>query len=146
MSAVKAFLIEPMDGTIRPVTINLEGSYAEIKRLVKCDMIDIVRVSGSDIIVDDNGLNETVPCLTEVAGAPTPIAGNLLVTASDRLGELADVTDTIEAVAARFTIVRPMLRPVIVVSERPGVIAAEIVRVEIFLDRSAPKVMEAVEV
>lgn len=86
-----------------------------------------------------------MPCLTQVTGAPTPIAGNLLVTASDRLGELADVTDTIEAVAARFTIVRPMLRPVIVVSERPGVIAAEIVRVEIFLDRSAPKVTEAVE-
>ncbi|MCM5689732.1 hypothetical protein M8037_13130 [Sinorhizobium meliloti] len=42
MSAVKAFLIEPMAGAIRPVTINLEGSYAEIKDFVKCDMIDIV--------------------------------------------------------------------------------------------------------
>ncbi|TAA51665.1 hypothetical protein [Shinella sp. JR1-6] len=145
MSAVKAFLIEPMAGTIRPVTINLEGSYAEIKDFVKCDMIDIVRVNGLDIIVDDNGLGGTVPCLTEVAGAPTPLAGNLLVTKSDRLGELADVTEAIEVVAALFVIARPVLRPVIVVSERPGVIAAEIARVEIILDRSAPKVLQASE-
>ena len=145
MSAVKAFLIEPMAGAIRPVTINLEGSYAEIKTLVKCDMIDIVRVNGFDIIVDDNGLNDTVPCLTEVAAAPTPLAGNLLVTKSDRLGELIDVTENIEAVAPLFTIIRPVLRPVIEVSERPGVIAAEIVRVEIILDRSAPKIGETAE-
>jgi len=145
MTVVKAFLIEPMAGTIRPVTINLEGSYAEIKAIVKCDMIDIVRVSGFDIIVDDNGLNETVPCLTEIAGAPTPIAGNLLVTKSDRLGELADVTEAIDAVAALFTIVRPALHPVIVVSERPGIIAAHITRVEIILDRSTPHIVEAAE-
>nr|WP_314095319.1 hypothetical protein [uncultured Shinella sp.] len=145
MNAVKAFLIEPTAGTIRPVTINLEGSYAEIKELVNCDMIDIVRVNGLDIIVDDNGLNETVPFLTEVVGAPTPLAGNLLVTKSDRLGELADVTESIEAVASMFIIVRPVLRPVIVVSGRPGVIAAQIVHVEIFLDRSTPKLTEAVE-
>jgi len=145
MNAVKAFLIEPMAGTIRPVTITLEGSYAEIKTLVKCDMIDIVRVNGFDIIVDDNGLNDTVPCLTEVATAPTPLAGNLLVTKSDRLGELVDVTESIEAVASMFIIIRPALRPVIVVSERPGVIAAEIVHVEIFLDRSIPKAVETAE-
>ncbi|WP_226623188.1 DUF3846 domain-containing protein [Brucella anthropi] len=145
MSAVKAFLIEPMASTIRPVTINLEGSYAEIKAFVKCDMIDIVRVSGFDIIVDDNGLNETVPCLTEIAGAPTPIAGNLLVTKSDRLGELADVAEAIDAVAALFTIVRPLLHPVIMVSERPGIIAAHITRVEIILDRSTPQIVEAAE-
>ncbi|MBN9056701.1 MAG: hypothetical protein J0H80_23725 [Rhizobiales bacterium] len=145
MSAVKAFLIEPMAGAIRPVTINLEGSYAEIKDFVKCDMIDIVRVNGFDIIVDDNGLGDTVPCLTEVAGAPTPLAGNLLVTKSDRLGELADVTEAIEAIASLFVIIRPVLRPVIMVSERPGVIAAEIARVEIILDRSAPKAVEAIE-
>ncbi|ANH08551.1 hypothetical protein [Shinella sp. HZN7] len=145
MSAVKAFLIEPMAGTIRPVTINLEGSYAEIKNLVKCDMIDIVRVNGLDIIVDDNGLGDTVPCLTEVAGAPTPLAGNLLVTKSDRLGELVDVTEAIEKIAKIIVIVRPVLRPVIVVSERPGVIAAEIARIEIILDRSAPKVLAAAE-
>ncbi|GAA5666363.1 hypothetical protein Brsp07_04876 [Brucella sp. NBRC 14130] len=145
MSAVKAFLIEPMAGTIRPVTINLEGSYAQIKAFVKCDLIDIVRVNGLDIIVDDNGLDDTVPCLTEVAGAPTPLAGNLLVTKSDRLGELADVTESIEALASLFVIVRPLLRPVIVVTERPGVIAAQIVHVEIFLDRSVPKIVETVE-
>lgn len=145
MSAIKGFLIEPMAGTIRPVTINLEGSYAEIKELVKCEMIDIVRVNGFDIIVDDNGLGDTVPCLTEVAGAPTPLAGNLLVTKSDRLGELADVTEAIEAIAPLFVIVRPILRPVIVVSERPGVIAAEIARVEIILDRRAPQIADAAE-
>lgn len=145
MSAVKAFLIEPMAGTIRPVAINLEGSYAEIKGFVECDLIDIVRVSGFDIIVDDNGLDETVPCLTEIAGTPSPIAGNLLVTKSDRLGELADVTEAIEAVAALFTIVRPLLHPVITVSERPGLIAAHVSLVEIILDRSMPKVVETVE-
>jgi len=145
MSAVTAFLIEPMAGTIRPVTINLEGSYAEIKALVKCDMIDIVRVNGFDIIVDDNGLSDTVPFLTETAGAPTPLAGNLLVTKSDRLGELADVTESIEAVASMFVIVRPVLRPVIVVSERPGLIAAQIAHVEVILDRSTPKAAEIAE-
>ncbi|MGQ3296195.1 MAG: hypothetical protein ACT6U0_28855, partial [Shinella sp.] len=88
---------------------------------------------------------DTVPCLTEVAGAPTPLAGNLLVTKSDRLGELVDVTEAIEGVAALFAIVRPVLRPVIVVSERPGIIAAEIARIEIILDRSAPKAVKAVE-
>jgi hypothetical protein len=145
MNAVKAFLIEPMAGTIRPVTINLEGSYAEIKTFVKCDMIDIVRVNGFDIIVDDNGLNDTVPCLTDVVTTPSPLAGNLLVTKSDRLGELVDVTESIEAVASMFIIIRPVLRPVIVVSERPGVIAAQIVHVEIFLDRSMPKAVETAE-
>ena len=79
------------------------------------------------------------------AAAPTPLAGNLLVTKSDRLGELIDVTENIEAVAPLFTIIRPVLRPVIEVSERPGVIAAEIVRVEIILDRSAPKIGETAE-
>ncbi|MCM5689731.1 hypothetical protein M8037_13125 [Sinorhizobium meliloti] len=102
-------------------------------------------MNGFDIIVDDNGLGDTVPCLTEVAGAPTPLAGNLLVTKSDRLGELADVTEAIEAIASLFVIIRPVLRPVIMVSERPGVIAAEIARVEIILDRSAPKAVEAIE-
>lgn len=145
MNAIKAFLIEPMAGTICPVTINLETSYAEIKGFVKCDMIDIVRVNGFDVIVDDNGLGDTVPCLREVAGVPTPLAGNLLVTKSDRLGDLADVTEAIEAVASLFVIIRPVLRPVIMVSERPGVIAAEIARVEIILDRSAPKVVDAAE-
>lgn len=145
MTAIKAFLIEPMAGTIRPVTIRRESSYADIKDFVKCDMIDIARVSGFDIIVDDNGLNDTVPCLTEVAGAPTPLAGNLLVTMSDRLGDLADVTEAIEAVAPLFTIIRPLLHPVIEVSERPGMVAAQLTRVEIIIDRSTPKVVEAAE-
>ena len=67
------------------------------------------------------------------------------MTKSDRLGELADVTESIEALASLFVIVRPLLRPVIVVTERPGVIAAQIVHVEIFLDRSVPKIVETVE-
>lgn len=60
MSAVKAFLIEPMAGTIRPVTINLEGSCAEIKRLVKCDMIDIVRLNGLES--SSMTMGWTIPC------------------------------------------------------------------------------------
>lgn len=145
MSAVKAFLVEPIAGTIRPVTIDLEGSYAEIKGFVKCQMIDIVRVNGFDIIVDDNGLGDTVLCLTEVAGAPTPLAGNLLVTKSDRLGELLHVAEAIKAAAPLFVIIQPVLSPVIMVSARPGVITGEIARVEILLARSAPKVSDAAE-
>ncbi|MCV9967702.1 hypothetical protein OIU34_38430 [Pararhizobium sp. BT-229] len=146
MSVIKAFLIEPQAGTIRPVTINRENSYLDIKAHLNCDMIDIVRLEGGhDIIVDDNGLAETLPCITEVTGGQTPLAGNLLFTKSDEWGELVDVTETIKTVASLFTIVRPVLHPVIVVSERPGVIATHLTRIEISLDRSAPKVVEAAE-
>jgi hypothetical protein len=146
MSAVKAFLIEPLAGTIRPVTINRESSYVDIMAHLKCDMIDIVRLEcGHDIIVDDNGLEETLSCLTEVTGAPTPLAGNLLFTKSDEMGELVDVTEDIETAASRFTVVRPVLHPVIGVSERPDVVAVDLMRIEISLDRSAPRVVEAAE-
>lgn len=76
MTAIKAFLIEPLAGTIRPVTIDRENSYLDIKTYLKCDMIDIVRLEdGHEIIVDDDGLDETLPCITEVRGGQTPLAG-----------------------------------------------------------------------
>ncbi|WLS01139.1 hypothetical protein [Shinella sumterensis] len=142
MSAVKAFLIEPMAGTIRPVTINLKSSYSDIKRLLKCQMIDIVRVSGFDIIVDDNGLNKAVECLTNVEGAPHPLAGNLLVTKSDRLGELVDVSEAIEDVATLFSIIRLEHHPELVAGDGSAT-GDLILRIKIRLDHIPLKVVNA---
>ncbi|WP_322886959.1 hypothetical protein [Sinorhizobium medicae] len=52
---------------------------------------------------------------------------------------------SIEEIAKFFVIIRPVLRPVVVVPERLGVIAAEIAHVEIILDRSAPKAVDAAD-
>ena len=146
MSAVKAFLIEPMAGTIRPVSINLENRHTAITDLLGCMMTDFVRLGDNNVVfVDFNGLDETVPYLTEVAGGASPLAGNLLLARMDENGELVDMTETIEDAARRFTIVRVLLQTAMVVSEIIDTEQTYIARVSIGLGRSTPEVTEAAE-
>lgn len=146
MSTVKAFLIEPMAETIRPVMIDPENRHAVMSDLLDCLMTDFVRLeSGHVIFADFNGLKESLPCLTEIVGGPAPLAGNLLFARMDEKGELVDVTEEIESVARRFTIVRPYLHSVI---ETVGIADREevyITSIEIQLGRSIPEAAEVAE-
>ena len=80
MKTTKAYLVEPLIGTIRIVAVPQENRLAVIRNLIGCDLIDMVQINETlAIVVDDNGLQEALPCVTQLHGYPSPLAGNLLI-------------------------------------------------------------------
>jgi hypothetical protein len=67
------------------------------------DFIDMVRMDGRlAVVVDDNGLHKTLPCVTRLDGYPSPLAGNLLIIGTDEHGDTVDVAAGIDEIAGRL--------------------------------------------
>ncbi|MCA1493183.1 DUF3846 domain-containing protein [Ensifer sp. NBAIM29] len=142
MRTVKTYLVEPLIGTIRIVSIPAENRLGVIRSLIECDLIDMVRIDERHaIVVDDNGLGETLPCVTELEGYASPLAGNLLIIGTDDNGETIDVETEIDEIAARLTIVRPVLHPVFETLSGPLIFGSRLAAMEVRIERNSPKVV-----
>lgn len=142
MNTTKAYLVEPLIGTIRIVAIPEENRLAIIRNLIGCDLIDMVRIDERlAIVVDDNGLQETLPCVTQLHGYPSPLAGNLLIVGTDEHGETVDVAAAIEDVASRLTIVKPVLHPVFETLNGPGIFGTRLSAMEVHVDQRSPSIV-----
>ncbi|MDG4674758.1 DUF3846 domain-containing protein [Shinella sp. 838] len=143
MKTTKAYLVEPLIGTIRIVAIPEENRLAVIRNLIGCDLIDMVQINETlAIVVDDNGLQEALPCVTQLHGYPSPLAGNLLIIGTDEYGETVDVTTEIEDVASRLAIVRPMLHPVFESLNGPRIFGTRLSAMEVHVDQRPPAIVE----
>ncbi|THK36485.1 DUF3846 domain-containing protein [Ensifer sp. MPMI2T] len=142
MKTTKAYLVEPLNGTIRVVSIPEENRLAIIRSLIGCDLIDIVRMDDRlAVVVDDNGLNETLPCLTRFDGYPSPLAGNLLIIGTDENGDTIDIAAGIDEIAGRLTIVRPVLRPVFQALEGTRIFGRQLCAMEVRIELRPPTVV-----
>jgi hypothetical protein len=143
MKTTKAYLVEPLIGTIRVVAVPEENRLAVIRNLIGCDLIDMVRIDDRlALIVDDNGLQETLPCVTQLHDYPSPLAGNLLIIGTDEYGETIDVAAAIEDVASRLTIVRPVLHPVFETLNGPRIFGTRLSAMEVRVEQRPPAVVE----
>ncbi|WFU50217.1 DUF3846 domain-containing protein [Sinorhizobium terangae] len=142
MKTTKAYLVEPLSGTIRVVSIPQENRLAVMRSLIGCNRIDFVRMDDRlAVVVDDNGLNGTLPCLTRLDGYPSPLAGNLLIIGTDENGDPIDVAAGIDEIAGRFTIVRPVLRPVFEVLEGTRIFGRQLCAMEVRIELRPPTVV-----
>lgn len=143
MKTTKAYLVEPMTGTIRMVAIPEENRLDSIRTLIGCDLIDMVRIDDQQaIVVDDNGLEETLPSFTQLDGYPSPLGGILLIIGTDENGEIVDVANVIDEVAGRLTIVRPVFHPVFEALNGPRIFGTRLSAMEVRLEHRRPTVID----
>jgi len=110
---ITAYLIDPKTATIRRVTIEAKYPLKEIYALLECSTVDIVSVDANHAIyLDDNGLHDGLECYTMLEGYAPPLAGRLLYLGTDIKGNTASPDETMEAVAQRLHVFRPVLDPV----------------------------------
>ncbi|RXT19592.1 hypothetical protein B5P46_25090 [Rhizobium leguminosarum] len=126
MKTTKAYLVEPITGTIRMVAIPEENRLDDHQA----------------IVVDDNGLEETLPCFTQLDGYPSPLGGILLIIGTDENGEIVDVATVIEEVAGRLTIVRPVFHPVFEALNGPRIFGTRLSAMEVRLEHRRPTVID----
>lgn len=142
MCVIKAYLIEPLPGTIRRVSFNRDNRLAEMRALIGCQLIDLVRLDERHyVVVDDNGLVDGLPCVTRLADYASPLAGNLLIVGTTEDGETVDVTSGIEEIADRLTIVRPVFNPVFETVREPGAFGTRVAALEVHLLMRPPAVI-----
>lgn len=142
MKTTKAYLVEPLSGTIRIVSIPEENRLAVIRSLIGCDLIDMIRMDDRlAVVVDDNGFNETLPCVTRLDGYPSPLAGNLLVIGMDENGDTVDIAAGIEEIASRFTIVRPVLHPIFQALTGLRTLGSRLKAMEVRIEQRPPTVI-----
>lgn len=139
---ISAYLVDVAARTIRTVSIERDNTLSDIRRHIGCDMIDMVRIDRlHSIVVDDNGLLDTIPCFTELKDYASPLAGNLLIVGHDNMGETVSPRRSIEDVAAMLTIRFPVFSPQFEVMSGPGMFGSRVGGFEIRVESATPTVI-----
>lgn len=134
-----AYLVEVERRTIRVVTIDPENTLDDIRRHIGCELIDMVRIDRNHcVVVDDNGLTDTLPCFTELKGYASPLAGNLLIVGVDAMGETVSPRRSIKDIAGLLTIRFPVFSPIFETFNGPNVFGSRVSGFEIRVESSAP--------
>ena len=85
---ITAYLVKVEARTIRTVQIDPAKSYEQIRSFIGCDRIDMVRIDRDHcIVVDDDGMNDELPCFTEAKGYSGPLAGDLPIVGVNAKGD-----------------------------------------------------------
>lgn len=109
---VTAYFYDAFEGQISAFALPVENAGDVIKRRINCSLFDIARVEpGFDIYLDDEGLAEGLPTIAEFRGWSAHLAGSLVFVWRDELGNLAEPGLSIEEVAERLLVKRPVLDP-----------------------------------
>jgi len=86
----------------------------EVRKLVGCTCLDYVRLDDYIMVYcDDDGLTDGLETCTRINVSGTALAGNLLVVGLNEEGELTFPKPTIEEMADRFTVIRPVMDPIL---------------------------------
>lgn len=103
------YLIDPFTKSI--TTVEWDGDYQSIYRLIDCDTFTVVTVNAKrdSVFVDDEGLINGKPQeFFLFDGYPQPLAGKGLVLGCDSVGESVTPTMTEEQVRARVIWAKPV--------------------------------------
>jgi hypothetical protein len=139
---ISAYLVDAAARTIRTVTIDPANTLDDIRGFIGCAMIDMVRIDRHHcVVVDDNGLTDALPCFTELEDYATPLAGNLLIIGTDRVGETVSPTRTIEDIAGLLTIRFPVFSPVFETLSGPNVFGSRVSGLAIRVESRAPEIL-----
>ena len=102
------------DGQITEQTLSTEGTVAQLRQLMGCDLFDIVGlVDGIDLFVDNEGINRgaalNVPAtvLAHVLGTSAVLFGTAIAVSVDEEGETIGLTDDQVARVGAATRQRP---------------------------------------
>ncbi|MFC3722017.1 DUF3846 domain-containing protein [Neoaquamicrobium sediminum] len=139
---ISAYLVEVERRTIRIVTIDRANSLADIRQHIGCGLIDMVRIDRShSVVVDDNGLTDTLSCFTELEDYASPLAGNLLIVGTDAMGETVSPHRSIEDIAGLLTIRYPVFSPVFEAFSGPNVFGSRVKGFEIRVESRKPEII-----
>ena len=109
---VTAYFYNAFEGEISAFALSAENAGAVIKERINSGLFDIARVEpGFDIYLDDEGLTAGLATIAEFKGWPAHLAGNLVFVWRDELGNLVEPELSIEEVAERLLVKRPVLDP-----------------------------------
>ncbi|WP_286181336.1 hypothetical protein [Rhizobium sp. ICMP 5592] len=143
MSEVKAYLLNAAAETIRAVMIPAGDQLTHICKLIGCREVEIVRIERSHrLYVGANSMTDGVHSVTDLKGHGSPFAGNLLIVGADERGEMASVSDGIEAFATKLTIVRPVFVPVFETLTGPDIFGTRVIRLDVRIERTSPKIID----
>jgi hypothetical protein len=143
MPEIKSHFLNAAAGTIRTVTLPANDQLKHVYELIGCSTVDVVRIDDSHVVyVDENGLVDGLPCVTDLKGHPSPLAGNLLIVGNDENGETTSVSANIKDVAAWFSIVRPVFVPVFETLSGPDIFGTRVIRLDPRIERSTPNIID----
>ena len=112
-----SYFFEAVSGTVAPVRLRKTKAYEDARALIGCERTDHLFL-GSDhvIIFDGDGLMDGLSSVTQIDGVETPLAANIVIVGI-RFGELTTPLLSIDEVASRIDVMRPLLD--MYESERP---------------------------
>lgn len=111
-----AFLLDPAAATIRTVLLNKTEVIASLYRLIGCSRVDRLWLNDRHVVYfDDEGMLGSVTGLFTIRDHDaSPVAGRAIIVADDGEGGDTSPILSIEAVAERFRIFRPVITPELV--------------------------------
>lgn len=104
-----SYFFDADSGTVAPIQLRKTKACEDVRNLIGCYQTDHVFLGNEHVVIfDDNGLVDGLSSVTQIEGVETPLAANLVI-AGIRFGELTTPKFSIDEVALRINIMRPLL-------------------------------------
>ncbi|PRX09503.1 UNVERIFIED_ORG: hypothetical protein BCL66_1063 [Martelella mediterranea] len=104
-----SYFFDADSGTVAPVRLRKTRACEDARELIGCEQTDHVFLGSEHVVIfDDNGLVDGLSSVMQIEGVGTPLAASLVI-AGIRFGELTTPLFSIDEVASRIDIMRPLL-------------------------------------